>query len=506
MRSWRAMAAASRKRASGILLHVSSLPSVFGIGDLGPESYRFAELLTGQRQHYWSILPLTPTRVSDGNSPYQTSSAFAGNPLLVSPELLSEDGFLSKQVVKVVRENDSRVDFQTVTEQKTAILKQAYDEFKKSSLQQTAFDAFCSKNNLWLEDYALYAAIRQKTGKPWYMWLPSIRQREPNALKQKRQQLAEAIEQDKFSQYQFFSQWSRLKSHCHSLGVQIVGDMPFYVAHDSADVWVHPELFSLHSNGKSRTVGGVPPDYFSATGQLWGNPTYNWQRHQETGFQWWIERIRHNLQLCDRLRLDHFRGFVAYWQVAAVAKTALNGRWVKTPSNSFFAALKQAIPSLPLIAEDLGYIDQPVKDALKALKIPGMRVILFGLDGSKDNPHTPSNHVENSVVYTGTHDTNTAQGWFATEASAKEKANLTNLIGKKVEASEVSFEVVKLALSSISDLCLIPIQDVLGLGAEARMNNPSKPLGNWTWRVTKQQLVSRKLSELGELTSNYLRC
>jgi 4-alpha-glucanotransferase len=499
-------AAASCKRSSGILLHISSLPSAFGIGDLGPESYRFAELLAGQRQHYWSILPLTPTRVSDGNSPYQTSSAFAGNPLLVSPELLAEDGFLQKQDIKTVQEQASRVDFQTVTEQKTALLKQAYTEFKKTAMQQSDFDVFFSQNRHWLDDYTLYAAIRQKTGKPWYEWLPSIRRREPKALAQKQRQLAEAIEQEKFNQYQFFSQWSRLKDHCSSLGVQIVGDMPFYVAHDSADIWVHPELFSLHSNGKSRTVGGVPPDYFSATGQLWGNPTYNWPKHQETGFEWWIARIRHNLLLCDLLRLDHFRGFVAYWQVAAVAKTAMRGKWVKTPSASFFTALKHAFPSLPLIAEDLGYINQPVKDALQKLKIPGMRVILFGLDGSKNNPHTPSNHIENSVVYTGTHDTNTAQGWFTNEASAKEKANLNILIGKKVEASEVSFEVVKLALSSISDLCLIPIQDVLGLGAEARMNNPSKPLGNWTWRVTKQQLASRKLSELGELTANYLRC
>lgn len=506
MRSWRLMAAVSHKRSSGILLHVSSLPSVFGIGDLGPESYRFAELLAGQRQHYWSILPLTPTRVSDGNSPYQTSSAFAGNPLLVSPEMLAQDGFLPKQEAKAGQEHASRVDFQSVTQQKTLLLQQAYTEFKKTVQQQPEYDAFCSQNSNWLDDYALYVAIRQKTGKPWYEWLPSIRQREPSVLKQKRQQLASQIEQEKFSQYLFFSQWSRLKSHCGSLGIQIVGDMPFYVAHDSADAWVHPELFSLHGNGKSRTVGGVPPDYFSATGQLWGNPTYNWPHHQETGYQWWIERIRHNLQLCDRLRLDHFRGFVAYWQVAAVAKTALRGKWVKTPSNSFFAALKHSFPSLPLIAEDLGYIDQPVKDALKALRIPGMRVILFGFDGSKDNPHTPSNHVENSVVYTGTHDTNTAQGWYTNEASAKEKANLVGLIGKKVEASEVSSEVMKLALSSISDLSIIPLQDVLGLGAEARMNNPSTPLGNWTWRVTKKQLAGRKLAELGELTANYLRC
>lgn len=506
MRYWRVAVSASPKRGSGILLHISCLPSAFGIGDLGPESYRFAELLAGQKQHYWSILPLTPTRISDGNSPYQTSSAFAGNPLLVSPEMLAEDGFLPEQDVKGVQDYSSRVNFQTVTRQKSVILEQAFSNFKNNHIHQAEFDTFHNQNSIWLDDYALYAAIRQKTEKPWYEWLPSIRQRKPKALAQKRQQLAGQIEQVEFRQYLFFSQWSRLKAYCGSLGISIVGDMPFYVAHDSADAWAHPELFSLHGNGKSRTVGGVPPDYFSATGQLWGNPTYNWPRHQETHFQWWIARIRHNLLLYDRLRLDHFRGFIAYWQVAAIAKTALRGKWVKTPSDSFFTALKNAFPSLPLIAEDLGYIDQPVKDALKRLQVPGMRVILFGLDGSKDNPHIPINHVENSVVYTGTHDTNTAQGWFITEATPKEKANLIGLIGKKVAAQEVSFEVVKLALSSISDLCLIPLQDLLGLGVEARMNNPSKPVGNWSWRVTKQQLAIEKLSELAELTANYLRC
>jgi 4-alpha-glucanotransferase len=500
------LAAASRKRASGILLHVSSLPSVFGIGDLGPESYRFAELLADMKQRYWNILPLTPTRISDGNSPYLTSSAFAGNPLLVSPEVLAEDGFLSKQKFRELQVCDSRVDFQEVTRQKEALLNQVYDQFKKSKLQQSEFEAFCSQNQAWLDDYALYAAIRQKTAKPWYTWLSSIRRRQPRALAQKQRQLAEQIDQIKFAQYLFFSQWSRLKSHCNHLGVRIIGDMPFYVAHDSADVWVHPELFSLHANGQCRYVGGVPPDYFSATGQLWGNPTYNWRRHQETGFEWWIRRIRHNLMLCDRLRLDHFRGFVAYWQVAAVAKTAMRGKWVQAPSDSFFAALQRAFPSLPFIAEDLGYIDQPVKDALKALKIPGMRVVLFGFDGSKDNPYTPSNHVTNSVAFTGTHDTNTAQGWFNTEASAREKANLFRVIGKKAAASEVGLEVVKLAMSSVSELCIIPLQDVLGLDAEARMNNPSQSTGNWVWRVTRQQLSSRKLSELAELTANYMRC
>lgn len=426
--------------------------------------------------------------------------------MLVSPELLADDGFMSKQDLKAVQENARCVEFQSVTQQKGALLERAYANFKAASLHKHEFEAFCSQNQAWLDDYALYTALRQKTGQPWYEWLPSIRRREPQVLVQKQHQLADLVETEKFSQYIFFSQWSRLKSHCVELGVKIVGDMPFYVAHDSADAWVYPELFSLHGNGKSHYVGGVPPDYFSATGQLWGNPTYNWAVHEETGFDWWIKRIKQSLTLCDELRLDHFRGFVAYWQVSAKAKTATRGKWVKSPSEVFFATLRHAFASLPFIAEDLGYIDQPVEDAIKQLNIPGMRVVLFGLDGQKTNPYTPSNYTKNSVAYTGTHDTNTAKGWFTTEATSKEKANLYSLVGKKVPAEDVSFEVVKMAMSSISDLCIIPIQDVLGLGAEARMNSPSRSTGNWQWRVTKQQLASRKIGELGELTANYLRC
>ena len=379
----------NRQRASGVLLHITSLPSAFGIGDLGPESYRFADLLAAYKQRYWSILPLSPTRLEDGNSPYQTSSAFAGNPLLISPELLVEDGFLPEQSTKTSEKPSDSVDFKLVYPLKEAFIQIAYATFKKTGLQASEFEAFCDQNAKWLDDYALYVVLRQKAGKPWQEWLPSLRQREPKTLARKQQLLAQDIEETKFAQYLFFSQWRRLKEHCQKRGIKIIGDIPFYVAHDSADVWVHPELFSLHGNGKARYVGGVPPDYFSATGQLWGNPVYNWERHKETGFEWWMDRIRHNLMLCDMLRLDHFRGFVAYWQVSAIAKTAVRGRWVKTPSDAFFKVLKGAFPSLPFIAEDLGYIDKPVEDAIKELGIPGMRVILFGLDGAKDNPTFP---------------------------------------------------------------------------------------------------------------------
>ncbi len=490
----------SKKRASGVLVHITSLPSVYGIGDLGPQSYRFADLLASQHQRFWSILPFSPTRLQGGNSPYQTSSAFAGNPLLVSPELLIEDGLLTNSDVTGLADSGDKVHFEFVYPYKAAILSKAYANFRGTKLQAADFEAFCSHNQMWLDDYALYVVLRQKSGKPWHEWLPSLRNREPKALTQKQQLLSKEIALEKFAQYLFFSQWHRLKKYCRQKQISIVGDMPFYVAHDSSDVWVHPELFCLYDNGKARYVGGVPPDYFSATGQLWGNPIYNWQKHQETGFQWWIERISHNLTLCDLLRLDHFRGFVAYWQVSAAAKTAKNGRWVKTPSEAFFRALRTIFPHFPFIAEDLGYIDDPVEETIKQLGVPGMRVILFGFDGDKNNPHSPSNHTQNSVVYTGTHDTNTAKGWFTNEASAKEKQNLYKVIGRKVSQSEVSFEVVRLALSSVANLSIVPLQDILGLSAEARMNNPSRPMGNWQWRATNKQLQSQKIEAFGRLT------
>ncbi|MCL2358498.1 4-alpha-glucanotransferase [Candidatus Bathycorpusculum sp.] len=491
---------AKHQRASGILLHITSLPSLFGIGDLGPASYRFVDLLADSKQHYWSILPLLPVRFEDCNSPYQTSSAFAGNPLLISPQQLVKAGFLPKLATEQTLKSDSTVDFAAVYPKKQIMLKAAYQNFKKSKIETSEFDAFCSRNEHWLCDYALYSVLRQKTGKPWYEWFPSIRNRELKIITQKQQQLNEEIEAEKFSQYLFFSQWYRLKEYCKTKQISIIGDLPFYIAPDSVDVWMYPELFRLYQNGKPKYVGGVPPDYFSTSGQLWGNPVYDWQKNKETGFEWWINRINHTLTLCDRLRLDHFRGFVAYWQVSAKAETAKSGHWIKTPSNAFFEMLKRTFPSLPFIAEDLGYINEPVKRAIDQLNIPGMRVLLFGLDGSKANPHAPENYAKNSVAYTGTHDTNTVRGWFTTEADAKQRKTLSKLIGKPVSKRDVSFEAVKLVTSSLTDLCILPLQDILGLGTEARMNNPSRPIDNWQWRATEKQLTSMRLAELLEIT------
>jgi 4-alpha-glucanotransferase len=488
------------KRASGILLHITSLPSAFGIGDLGPQSYHFADLLVANKQGCWSILPLTPTRQADGNSPYQTSSAFAGNPLLVSPERLFEEGLLPRKPdpPKVTLAN--RVDYAASYKYKAVILNQAYVTYQKTKAGASDFEAFCTKNRDWLNDYALYNALRNSLDVPWQFWPTNLRKRDSAALQRKHDSLKDAVEQEKFAQFLFFRQWSSLKTYCHKLGIRIVGDMPFYVAHDSADVWSHPQLFNLYGNGKPRYVGGVPPDYFSTTGQLWGNPVYDWQKLEATGFEWWINRIRHNLALFDVLRLDHFRGFVAYWQVGGRARTALHGHWVKTPSEAFFGALKTAFPSMPFIAEDLGYIDAPVREAIRRWRLPGMKVLLFAFDGDPKNLHLPKNHPQNAVVYTGTHDTNTARGWYCQEASNKEKNNLNMAVAHKVTEKDVSGELVRLALASRADLCILPLQDVLGLGGQARMNHPSHALHNWEWRVTFAHLKSPRLADLAALT------
>lgn len=493
------------KRASGILLHITSLPSPFGVGDLGPESYRFVDALAAAKQHYWSILPLSPTSLEDGNSPYQTSSAFAGNTLLISPELLVQDGLLPKDAKITPISDADKADYKTAYTQKAALLEQAYLLFEKTQVAADRFQEFCQDNKSWLDDYALYIALRTASGKPWHLWSTPLRKRNVEALARKSQTLKEKVKREKFAQFLFFSQWQKLKAYCRAKQISVVGDMSFYVSYDSADIWVHPELFNLNANGKTRFVGGVPPDYFSANGQLWGNPTYNWQKLAETDFAWWITRISHNLTLYDKLRLDHFRGFVAYWQVPAKAKTAKNGKWVKTPSDTFFGKLKTAFPMLPFVAEDLGDIDQPVREAIKRLGIPGMRVLLFGFNGDKGNPHHPKNHTSNSVVYTGTHDTNTVRGWFTKESTAKERQNLFKLVGRKVSAEEVSFEVAKLALSSVAELSVIPLQDVLGLGADARMNNPSVATGNWQWRATPHQLESDCLDKLCLATERFNR-
>ncbi len=496
-------------RASGVLLHITALPSNFGIGDMGPESYRFIDLLAQANQHYWSILPLTPTSTQCDNSPYQPTSAFAGNTLLISPEVLIEDNLLSEENVKELNVPFGRVAFKEVTKKKKTMLNKAYQNFIKKSKttneDKDDFEKFCAENNSWLDEYALFKALRESLGQPWFEWPNDLRDRKPEILTQKRYELRKQIDQEKFAQFIFFTQWNKLKSYCRTKEVRIFGDLPFYMGYDSSDVWANSKLFKLGASKKPLFVGGVPPDYFSSTGQRWGNPVYDWREIKKTKFLWWIERFSRNLQMFDLLRLDHFRGYVAYWQIPAFSKTAKEGKWIRAPSKTFFKTLQNNFPTLPLIAEDLGLITDNVKKYLQELKLAGMRVLIFAFDGSPDNSNLPKNIIKNSVVYTGTHDTNTVQGWFVEEANKEQIKQVSKYFGK-VSKDSIGLEFIKLALTSRAYVSIIPVQDVLGLGSETRMNHPATQTQNWDWRIKREQLSSTNFQGFAKLTKRTERC
>ncbi|MBI2126646.1 MAG: 4-alpha-glucanotransferase [Thaumarchaeota archaeon] len=496
-----------RKRSSGVLLHITSLPAKFGIGDMGPLAFKFADILVNSGQTHWQILPLVPTNLRTGNSPYNSSSSFAGNTLLISPEILENENLLESDFITSLPDLDIyRVDYAAVSSIKEKIVEKAYTSFRKNiAACRPEFEDFCSSNSHWLDDYALYKAIRRESGMPWHLWPASLRDRKDQALREKAQSHAELIGLEKFAQFIFFKQWHSLKTYCKNNGLIIIGDLPFYVNHDSADLWANPEIFRLDPKKKPVFVSGVPPDYFSKTGQLWGNPVYDWARLSATNFEWLLRRTQHCTKLYDIVRLDHFRGFLAYWEVPAEEKTAGNGRWVETPSKEFFDAFLEQFPLLPFTAEDLGVITPDVKEAMDRLGIPGMEVLLFAFGGSSDNPYLPDNHKQNSVVYTGTHDTNTAKGWFLNEATPAERNMFSRYVGRELYEEDVSWELIRLAMQSVADLCIIPLQDVLSLGAEARMNNPSKSTGNWEWRVPIEQFMNDALARLGEMTKTSSR-
>ncbi len=500
---------ANEKRASGVLLHITSLPSPFGIGDFGPLSRQFVDLLTKLKQQYWSILPISPTRSEYNNSPYKNDSAFAGNTLLISPEQLIINNLLPEDYSKLIQVHQSNiVDYSVVEFVKNFMLKKAYKNFVKNnkpSIGKRSFEEFCTEEKEWLDDFALFKALRELSGNPWFLWPKQLRDREQGALINKTENQKEQIEKHKFDQYIFFSQWLALKNYCNKMDVKIIGDMPFYVGYDSSDIWSNQKLFKLDINKKPQYIGGVPPDYFSSTGQLWGDPVYNWKELRKDKFGWWITRIRHNLKLYDLLRFDHFRGFVAYWQVSASEKNASKGKWIRAPAKSFFSAVKNDFPTLPFIAEDLGAITKSVEKTVFKIGLPGMRVLFFGFDGSKANPHLPENYTKNTVAYTGTHDTNTAKGWFKDEATTQTKKQISDYIGKQVSEKNINFELIKLASASKSNLCIIPFQDISGLDSKARMNNPAKSNGNWQWRATSKQLLSEKLDKFRILTIQYNR-
>jgi 4-alpha-glucanotransferase len=495
------------KRASGILLHITSLPSRFCIGDMGSEAYRFADFLAEAKQGFWQILPLNPTERVYGNSPYHSIAAFAGNPLLISPDLLVKDGFLTKTNCEPVSNGPTgRVDYDIVVPYKENLFNTAYDRFIKTQTHDE-YEYFCSQNASWLDDFALFVALKGHfNGKAWNQWPAEVRDRQPDALQSMKEDLHHTMEQEKFQQYLFFRQWLALKGYCNEKGIQIIGDMPIYVDYDSVDVWTHPEIFKLDAERQPEAVAGVPPDYFSATGQLWGNPVYRWNALKERGFDWWIQRMGHTLNLFDVVRIDHFRGLVAYWEVPAGEQTAINGQWVEAPVYDFFDALRAQFPSLPVIAEDLGVITPDVREVLHHFDLPGMKVLLFAF-GEDDpmHPYLPHTYEENAVVYTGTHDNNTVRGWFEREAKPTDKKRLFSYIGHETSAQEVPWELIRLAMGSKANLAIIPMQDILGLDEEARMNRPATGDGNWEWQLVPGQLTSKLAEKLRAMTETYGR-
>jgi 4-alpha-glucanotransferase len=503
-------------RQSGILLHPTSLPGPYGIGEIGPEARTFADALHDMRQHLWQILPLGPTGY--GDSPYQSLSTFAGNPLLVSFDLLARDGLLNRsRLARFPEFPDGRVDFGPVIIARMQVLRSVCRMFESraSSRMKTAFRNFCEEQADWLDDFALFFALKNAHElRPWTTWEPELAGRDPAALRAARREYRTAIRHVKLRQFLFFDQWARLRKYCHDRRIQIVGDIPIFVAHDSADVWAHPELFYLDGQGFPTVVAGVPPDYFSATGQLWGNPLYRWDVHRSTGYAWWVARMKHVFEMVDIVRIDHFRGFEAYWEVPGHEKTAIHGHWVKGPGASLFKELIRKLGRLPIIAEDLGIIT-PEVDALRdQFKFPGMRVLQFAFgNDAKADDYRPESYPRNCVVYTGTHDNDTTVGWFNSQAGENSTRSAEQIERERqfileyleTDGSEIHWDLIELAMRSNANTVVFPLQDLLGLGSEARMNVPGVESGNWDWRFTWDLFDRGTMRRLRRLTQETRR-
>jgi 4-alpha-glucanotransferase len=472
------------KRASGLLLHPTSLPSNYSIGDIGPAAREFADNLVKAGQRWWQMLPIGPTGM--GDSPYNAFSAFAGNPLLISPDDLASDGYITKKELAALRPvHETRVDFGKAKWQKNEYLRMAYRRFRPSS----AFKTFCAAEKYWLDPYALFIALKYRNEeRSWVDW----RSADTNDAAVK-----EEAAFQKFTQFLFFEQWGRLRAHCKKRGVGLIGDVPIYVAHDSADVWAHPELFYLRKDGRPSFVAGTPPDYFSKTGQWWGNPLYRWDVHRKKGYAWWDARLHHMLMLFDMIRLDHFIGFRRYWKIDARDKTAASGKWAKGPGEHFFETVLEENEHVKFIAEDLGATGPDVEKLRDHFEFPGMRVLHFSFEKNG----LPAFKV-NSVVYSGTHDNDTTRGWFE-KLSAKDQKNVLKAVrGSK---ADIHWDLIRAGLAANSVLAVFPVQDVLGLGSEGRMNTPGMPQGNWSWRFEKGRLSGTALQELKKLTDQYGR-
>jgi len=489
-------------RTSGVLTHVTSLPSRYGIGDLGPAAYAWVNRLRDAGQRWWQALPLGP--VGCGNSPYSCLSSFAGNWLLVSPDLLIEEGWLSPRDVEEGRHLPSTfVDYDAVISFKHRLLNQAWHNFASSSHPEPRadFEQFCSENAHWLEDYALFRALKTHFGGVDFLaWPEDLVRRRPSALMRARRDLANQINRSRFAQFLLFRQGSRLRQYCHERGVLLIGDLPFFVSLDSSDVWANPEWFQLDASLRPRFVAGVPPDYFSAKGQLWGNPVYDWEALRRSGFRWCIERLSSLLAFVDLIRLDHFRAFCAAWHVPPTAQTAESGHWVPGPGADFFQAVQSELGHLPFIAEDLGIITPEVVALRDKFELAGMRVLQFAFEGGPDNPHLPHNYTPNTVAYTGTHDNTTTRAWFESLPENLRQAAISYATKAGAGTGGVAWHFIRLLWSSKAGLAIAPLQDLLNLGEEGRMNVPGTATGNWRWRCTEEMLKPAIFERLRKLT------
>ncbi|MBX7170776.1 MAG: 4-alpha-glucanotransferase [Pyrinomonadaceae bacterium] len=505
----------SFKRASGILLHPTSLPSKFGIGDFGDNAYKFVDFLVSAKQTLWQVLPLGQTGY--GDSPYQCFSAFAGNIYLISLEKLVEDGFLDqKDIANPPKFSDQKVEFGRVIEYKLPLLKKAFENFRHTDDEEIAaeFRAFCHENQFWLDDYALFRAIKfSQDQKSWQDWDEDLKLREPKALEKTKQELDLDDFAEKFYQFAFFRQWNQLKQYANEKNIKIIGDIPIFIALDSADVWCNPSQFKLNEDGSPKVVAGVPPDYFSKTGQLWGNPIYNWDVQRNEGFKWWVDRVRHTLKTVDIVRVDHFRGFAASWEVPGGDKTAERGQWVNVPGKDLFNTLKWVFGDLPILAEDLGVITPDVEELRDGFGFPGMRILQFAWGGDSKNIDLPHNYIPNSCVYTGTHDNDTTVGWFNSKAG-KGSGRDTKQIKKETDfckkylrsdGKEIHWDFIRAVLGSVANTAIIPMQDLLGLGTEARMNLPGSTKGNWYWRCSSKDFDKKLALRLADLVELYGR-
>ncbi len=493
------------KRSSGILMHITSIPSPFGIGDFGPEAFEFIDFLEASGHKYWQILPLNPTYSAYGYSPYSSDSAFAGNILLISPELLEKEGYVNLQDHILPASDPTRVDFDKVKEFKESLFEEAYITFKKKKKETQKFRMFCKDHAKWLNDYSLYKVLHDKYNDHWVKWPKGLKSREPKELEKVRKSEKNKIEKIKFLQYIFFKQWKHLKIYASQNHVHLIGDIPIYINHDSADCWAHPQYFKLDKNKYPKMVSGVPPDYYSETGQLWGTPVYNWKILKSDNYNWWIERLSQNLLLFDIVRLDHFRGFSAYWEVRAGEKTAQNGKWVRSPGKDFFRTVKRTFPDMPFIAEDLGSLDEDVYELIEKFNFPGMNVLQFAFGGDKaHNPYLPFNHKPNSLVYTGTHDNNTTLGWFESLDSIT-SLHLKEYFDIGLSTENINKVMHRAALNSVAEVAILPMQDLLNLGGRAVMNIPGSTKGNWSWRMTYEEISVAKAVELKALNELYGR-